>query len=138
MKKTILLAVGLVFILGVILIPQFYSRAQESVFKVGRIADFPIGTIQLVTHAKVLVIRDSEGIYAISAVCTHLGCLVREKKGALACPCHGAQFNLSGKVLQGPARDDLAWYGVKMDKMGNLTVDTTQAVASGTKLAIPK
>jgi cytochrome b6-f complex iron-sulfur subunit len=138
MKKTILLILGLIFILALMLIPQFNSKAQESVFEIGKVGDFPVGAVQLIHPAKALVICDSAGIYAVSAVCTHLGCLIREKKGELVCPCHGSSFDLTGKVLQGPARDALVWYAVEMDTMGNLTLDISKTVPSGTKLAISK
>lgn len=138
MKKTMLMILGLILILGIMAIPRLYSREENTIFSVGKVGDFSIGAIQLVTPAKALVIRDTEGIYAVSAVCSHLGCLIREKKGILTCPCHGAQFDLSGKVLKGPAKDNLVWYAVEMDTGGNLFVDTSKRVAAGTKLTINK
>merc|ERR1719356_312605 len=48
--------------------------------------------------------------YAINAVCTHLGCVVPwnsdEKK--FKCPCHGSQYDQTGKVIRGPAPLSLA------------------------------
>lgn len=70
-----------------------------------------------------IVVRHANEIYALSAVCTHLGCLVRWEgggepgaKGAdiLLCPCHDALFELrTGKVLGGPAPRPLQTYPVK-------------------------
>ena len=47
--------------------------------------------------------------HAVSARCTHLGCLVafNEAETAWECPCHGSRFDIAGKVLQGPARRPL-------------------------------
>lgn len=47
---------------------------------------------------------------ALSAVCTHLGCVVQwlpDKKEFL-CPCHGGRFNAEGQVLGGPPPKPLA------------------------------
>ncbi|MFJ5533882.1 FAD-dependent oxidoreductase [Streptomyces sp. NPDC093261] len=52
------------------------------------------------------VARDEEGqLRALSARCTHLGCLVAFNRAEQAweCPCHGSRFGLDGRVLQGPA-----------------------------------
>jgi carotenoid phi-ring synthase / carotenoid chi-ring synthase len=46
---------------------------------------------------------------AVSLRCTHQGCLVKpEADGRYRCPCHGSRFDKQGKVLQGPAQQDLA------------------------------
>ena len=48
--------------------------------------------------------------YGISAVCTHLGCVVpwNGNEGKFICPCHGSQYNAEGKVVRGPAPLSLA------------------------------
>ena len=50
--------------------------------------------------------RDEHGkLHAVSARCTHLGCIV-EWNGAERswdCPCHGSRFGIDGRVIQGPA-----------------------------------
>jgi cytochrome b6-f complex iron-sulfur subunit len=64
----------------------------------------------LVAGRPVVVVRTESGYRALSAVCTHLGCVVRWKKGRrqFFCPCHGGRFDLDGRVLGGPARRPLA------------------------------
>ena len=55
--------------------------------------------------------RDDAGtLTAVSAVCTHQGCLVRfnEPETAWECPCHGSRFAVDGQVLDGPATEPLA------------------------------
>ena len=60
--------------------------------------------------SKVAVYRDSGGtLIERSAICTHLGCVVRWNDGEKSwdCPCHGSRFDPQGKVLNGPAIKDL-------------------------------
>jgi Rieske Fe-S protein len=57
----------------------------------------------------IIVSRISEAeVAAFSSKCTHMGCEVPiPEKGLITCPCHGAQFDASGKVKKGPALKDL-------------------------------
>ena len=56
---------------------------------------------------------------AVSAVCTHQGCIVQwtdeQSGGAFACPCHQSNFDLSGKVLGGPAKAPLAHFKARQN-----------------------
>ena len=59
---------------------------------------------------KVAVFRDETGeIHQLSAVCTHLGCIVAWNKAASTwdCPCHGSRYDAQGRVINGPATSDL-------------------------------
>lgn len=50
--------------------------------------------------------RAADGsLQMVSAVCTHMGCLVHwnRAEGSWDCPCHGSRFATDGKVLAGPA-----------------------------------
>lgn len=49
---------------------------------------------------------------ALSATCTHAGCILRYEPSAsdLHCDCHGANFSLAGEVLHGPAIIPLPLY----------------------------
>jgi glycine/D-amino acid oxidase-like deaminating enzyme/nitrite reductase/ring-hydroxylating ferredoxin subunit len=62
----------------------------------------------LVRHGlgKLAVFRDDAGVlHPLSAVCTHLGCIVHwnSLEGTWDCPCHGSRFGTDGRVLNGPA-----------------------------------
>jgi glycine/D-amino acid oxidase-like deaminating enzyme/nitrite reductase/ring-hydroxylating ferredoxin subunit len=61
--------------------------------------------------SKLAVYRDDAGtLHARSAVCPHLGCLVRWNPAETTwdCPCHGSRFQATGEVFHGPAHADLA------------------------------
>ncbi len=50
------------------------------------------------------LVRDSGGIFAISASCLHLGGHINPTQGGgFGCPCHGSQYDLNGTVTVGPA-----------------------------------
>ncbi|NJR65034.1 MAG: ubiquinol-cytochrome c reductase iron-sulfur subunit [Leptolyngbyaceae cyanobacterium CRU_2_3] len=55
--------------------------------------------------------------FAVSPRCTHTACTVEWHKNmdAFVCPCHGARFDSTGKVLRGPAEKPLQAYAVKVE-----------------------
>lgn len=57
---------------------------------------------------RVAVICSGGDFFALSLVCTHLGCTVRITGDELVCPCHGSRFDRTGQVLSGPAPRALA------------------------------
>ncbi|QNE78670.1 FAD-dependent oxidoreductase [Streptomyces finlayi] len=64
------------------------------------------GAVVRLNGRRCAVYRDQDGTpQAVSARCTHLGCLVafNEAETAWECPCHGSRFGVDGAVLQGPA-----------------------------------
>ena len=59
---------------------------------------------------KIAVYRDPAGeTHEMSAVCTHLGCIVtwNPSETTWDCKCHGSRFDALGQVLSGPAVNDL-------------------------------
>lgn len=59
---------------------------------------------------RVAAYRDENGeLSAVSAVCTHMGCVVHwnEAEKTWDCPCHGSRFRPTGEVLAGPAETPL-------------------------------
>lgn len=85
------------------------------------------------TGRPVALFRDADGVYAVSIVCTHLGCIVKTDSGGFHCPCHGSEFGPDGTVIKGPAPKALAWLAVKRTAQGVYVVDQGQPVPAGTK-----
>ncbi|MBD1923904.1 cytochrome b6-f complex iron-sulfur subunit [Microcoleus sp. FACHB-831] len=54
-----------------------------------------------------IIVTEDKAIenYGLNAVCTHLGCVVPWNSGEnrFICPCHGSQYDNTGKVVRGPA-----------------------------------
>ncbi|MHC3469615.1 FAD-dependent oxidoreductase [Streptomyces sp. 7R007] len=64
------------------------------------------GAVVRADGGRLAVYRDDDGaLHAVSARCTHLGCLVafNSAERAWECPCHGSRFDTDGKVIEGPA-----------------------------------
>jgi len=81
----------------------------------------------------VVLFRDAEGVYAISTVCTHLGCIVKSTTEGFECPCHGSRFTIDGSVARGPAPKALPWRKVTASGSTYL-VDEDSTVPPGTKV----
>jgi glycine/D-amino acid oxidase-like deaminating enzyme/nitrite reductase/ring-hydroxylating ferredoxin subunit len=74
----------------------------------GAAEEIPAGTGMVMQRgaSKIAVYRDESGtLLERSAVCTHLGCIVRwnSEERSWDCPCHGSRFAPTGEVLNGPA-----------------------------------
>jgi cytochrome b6-f complex iron-sulfur subunit len=97
--------------------PDRGERIAERIVRVGMLDDLPVGEARLVPHGTTpfyVVRMDATRLVALSAVCTHVRCILnydRERKG-LVCPCHDGRFDLSGNVLSGPPPRALPSYEV--------------------------
>jgi nitrite reductase/ring-hydroxylating ferredoxin subunit len=69
------------------------------------------GAVVSIGGERAAVYKDDDGtLVTLSPVCTHLGCLVgwNTAEKTWDCPCHGSRFDPNGRVIQGPAVQDLA------------------------------
>jgi Rieske Fe-S protein len=77
------------------------------------------------TVGELLLVPGADGrLRAWSRRCTHLGCSVTldaDGKG-ISCPCHGSRFDLEGRRIAGPARDDLLELPVTETADGRLSI----------------
>jgi len=53
----------------------------------------------------------------LSAVCTHLGCIVQwqEEEDLFLCPCHAGRFAADGTVISGPPPEALETLPVTLE-----------------------
>ncbi len=131
--------VGAVVECGRFLKPNVLYESPK-VFKVGELEKYPFGSRTVIEGKGVEIVREKDGIHAISLVCTHLGCLLKPVDNdpgvGYACPCHGSTFTLKGEVLGGPAPKDLPWYEMYMDQTGALVVDASKVNQKRSKLVV--
>jgi nitrite reductase/ring-hydroxylating ferredoxin subunit len=101
----------------------------------GNAAALSVGDLMVMSN--VIVARDAAGLYGMSAVCTHAGCLLDDSSqtvaAGLSCPCHGSAFDGNGAVVRGPATTPLQHYAIAVAADGTITVDGSQLVSSGTR-----
>jgi len=101
----------------------------------GNVSALTVGAMLVMSN--VVVARDAGGVYAMSGVCTHAGCLLgdsgRTIAAGLACPCHGSLFDGDGNVTRGPAGAPLQHYQVTIAADGAITVDGGQPVAASSR-----
>lgn len=67
-----------------------------------------------------IVLRREGTLHAFSAVCTHLGCIVKwiPEKAEFFCPCHAGRFDANGAVIAGPPPTPLKRYRVEISPEG--------------------
>jgi cytochrome b6-f complex iron-sulfur subunit len=74
------------------------------------------------------VVTGALGIYALSTVCTHLGCtpnwLAGEQK--FKCPCHGSGYYKNGINFEGPTPRPLERFAIELAEDGQIRVDKSR------------
>ncbi len=100
------------------------------VVNAGKPDQYPPDSVTLDPATGIYLVRAAEGFYALSAVCTHLGCLTAWKPelNMIACPCHGSKFHRDGTKIEGPAPKPLPWLRVWLSDEGDLMVDRSTMV----------
>jgi cytochrome b6-f complex iron-sulfur subunit len=109
------------------------------VINAGKPGDYALDSVTLDVNSQIYLIHAQEGFFALSAVCTHLGCLTAWKpelgehsEGIIACPCHGSKFyvrtpgKIPGEKIEGPAPKPLPWLEVSLSDDGDLMVDRSK------------
>jgi cytochrome b6-f complex iron-sulfur subunit len=98
------------------------------VVNAGKPDTYAQGTVTQDLQSGIYIVHGPEGLYAMSAVCTHLGCLTAWKPelGIVACPCHGSKFRRDGTKIEGPAPRPLRWLKAWLSEEGDLLVDRSE------------
>ncbi len=134
------------------LVPNvLYEPPQR--FKVGTPDQFGEGA-KFIDDRRVFIFRERNTFYAMSAVCTHLGCTVKmqrlnqpkkvtlhgqqlEEKWEFHCPCHGSRYYGDGTNYAGPAPRPLAYHKIEVAaEDGQLVVDLGQIVPRDFRLTV--
>ena len=101
-----------------------------TVFKAGKPADYAVGVVdtRYVNSERVWIIREQNGFYALSAICTHLGCTPKYlgSEDKFKCPCHGSGFRRNGINFEGPAPRPLERLKIGLAEDGQLLVDKSR------------
>ncbi|NIS59837.1 MAG: Rieske 2Fe-2S domain-containing protein [Proteobacteria bacterium] len=109
--------------------PKTPGGKAEKLLIAGKVDDFQVGKMTLIRKEKLFINRTDEGLLAMSAICTHLSCIVRwnEPRNVFECPCHAGVFNAVGEVIAGPPRRPLGLHPVKIVE-NKIVVDTGKAI----------
>lgn len=102
-----------------------FEPPQE--FKAGFPSEFAVGQVDERFKAAygVWIVREPTGFYALSTVCTHLGCTPNwlPSSEVFKCPCHGSGFKMTGMNFEGPAPRPLERYKIVLAPDGQILVD---------------
>ena len=121
---------GCVTAMGRFMFPNVLFEPPTS-FKVGDPEDFQAGVVdtRFVDKYGVWIVNDQGRIYALIAICTHLGCPPAwlDTQNKFKCPCHGSGYYKSGVNFEGPTPRPLerARIFVSPDD-GQIVVDKSQ------------
>lgn len=76
----------------------------------------------------VWMIKMEGKLFALSNICTHLGCIPNWLPAELKfkCPCHGSGYYMSGVNFEGPAPRPLERYKISLNAEGKILVDKTK------------
>ncbi len=104
-----------------------------------KVTDYKLNSLRVLS-SNIAVGLDSKGLFAMSAICTHAGCVLEDNPetiaAGLSCPCHGSTFDGNGDVTGGPARMALQHYEVTVAADGSVTVDGSKPVAADARTPV--
>ena len=99
-------------------------------FKAGFPNEIQVGQVdeRFKQRFAIWLVREPEGIYALSTVCTHLGCTPNwlETEQKFKCPCHGSGYYKTGVNFEGPTPRPLERYAISLADDGQILVDKSR------------
>jgi cytochrome b6-f complex iron-sulfur subunit len=98
-------------------------------FTIGYPSDYGFGVdTKFQNQYRIWVVRNTEGIFVISAICTHLGCTPdwKASENKFKCPCHGSGYDPEGINFEGPAPRPMDRAHVELDPEGRIVVDLSR------------
>jgi cytochrome b6-f complex iron-sulfur subunit len=103
---------------------------------VGAATTFMTGKPVYFSQGNFFVVRDSGGLYALTARCTHQGVTVAVSGSQFRCPAHGATFSFDGAVTGGPTNQPLVHFAMCTTANGHVGVQMSMTVASNVRLNV--
>ena len=116
--------------LGGCTVKFFFPRTltePKTMFRIGPPDKFAFGVDDSLQEAhRIWVCRDTQKLYVISAVCTHLGCTPNwvASVNKFKCPCHGSGYDSAGVNFEGPAPRPMDRCHVSIAPDGQIVVNT--------------
>jgi cytochrome b6-f complex iron-sulfur subunit len=135
-------ALGIAGLGSMVVTYQFLSPnvlfEPPTTFRAGNPDLYPLDSVAFLQDQLVYIVRTEQGFYAVSAVCTHLGCITRWKpeNNLIECPCHGSKFQSNGTVVAGPAPRPLPHFAISLTTDGELSVDKLEIVRADQALKV--
>jgi cytochrome b6-f complex iron-sulfur subunit len=135
-------ALGIAGLGGTALTYQYFSPnvlfEPPMTFRAGNPDLYPVNSVTFLQDQLVYIVRTSAGFYAVSAVCTHLGCITQWKPDAdmIACPCHGSKFHRDGVKIEGPAPRPLPHFVISLTADGELLVNKLETIKADKALNV--
>lgn len=142
LNEIMLGALGVAGLGGATFTYQFFSPKvlfeMSSTFCAGNPDLYPVNSVTFLSTQQVFIVRTAEGFYAVSAVCTHLGCITQWKPevNMIVCPCHGSKFEPNGRKIEGPAAHSQPHFAINLTADGELEVDKQQIIEAGKVLKV--
>src|ERR1700745_802155 len=127
-------ALGIAGLGSVAVTYQYFSPnvlfEPSTTFRAGNPDLYPLHSVTFLQDQQVYIVRMPEGFYAVSAVCTHLGCITQWKPEAdmIACTCPGSKFKGDGTKIEGPAPRALPHFAMSMTADGEVVGATMQKI----------
>jgi len=101
---------------------------------VGLASSFQMNVPKFNSGGNFFVVRDANGLYALTARCTHDGYTINAESSDFFCPVHGATFDFNGTVTRGPAYKPLVHYAMCTLAGGHVGVIKSQTVPASQRL----
>ena len=98
----------------------------SSIFSVGFPGDYGVGVDTKYQQLyRVWVVKTSDRLFVINAVCTHLGCTPdwKASENKFKCPCHGSGYDSEGINFEGPAPRPMDRAHVELNAEGHIVVN---------------
>ncbi len=105
---------------------MFARSGDDTIIKLSDPQNSALATVggSILLDDENILIRSSQTQFlAVNLICRHKGCTVELTGDQFVCPCHGSEYDITGKVTHGPAKSNLKTWETKYDSdKGTVTV----------------